>query len=99
MKKAFVSTLVMVSFFLAPGCEKTGVPGDSKTSENRQIVDGSQCIKGILVKKGICGQRVIKLPHKTKQELHMQLNGRMTLQAKPMKMYLQLKIPVLSPLL
>lgn len=61
MKTAIVSTFFIISLFLTPGCEKTVVPGDSKSLE------ASQCLKGILVKKGICGQRVIKITSQNKE--------------------------------
>jgi hypothetical protein len=67
MKKATVSAFFVISFFLTPGCEKTGIPGDSKSLENRQTLEASQCMKGILVKKGICGQRVIKITSQNKE--------------------------------
>ena len=67
MKTATVSAFLLISFFLTPGCEKTGIPGDSKSVENRQGLEAGQCMKGILVKKGICGQRVIKITSLNKE--------------------------------
>ena len=61
MKTASVLAFFMTSFFLAPGCEKTGIQSDLKSLGSNQSVETSQCMKGILVKKGICGQRVIKV--------------------------------------
>lgn len=66
MKTAIVSAFFVISFFLAPGCEKTGIPDNLKSLENKQNLEGGQCITGILVKKGICGQRVIKINSQNK---------------------------------
>jgi hypothetical protein len=66
MKTVTVSAFLVISFFLTLGCGKTGMPGDSTSLENRQSIEGSQCVKGVLVKKGICGQRIIKITSQNK---------------------------------
>ena len=55
MKTLTVLGLLIISFSLNTGCEKNAIQSDSKSLEN------GHCLKGILVKKGICGQRVIKI--------------------------------------
>jgi hypothetical protein len=66
MKITTVLAFFVTSFVFAQGCEKTGIQSDLKSSENSQSVETGQCMKGILVKKGICGQRVIKIVSQNK---------------------------------
>ncbi|HVG13596.1 MAG TPA: hypothetical protein VM935_01510 [Chitinophagaceae bacterium] len=52
--------LVMIMFLINTGCEK------GETAEDRTTLGQTKCLKGILVKKGICGQRVVKVLSQTK---------------------------------
>ena len=60
MKTLTSTVLVMIGFLFNTGCEK------NETQEDMASLEQEKCLKGILVKKGICGQRVIKIISQSK---------------------------------
>ena len=60
MKWIVTGILVSSSFYMVTGCEK------SATAAEKAGLSQGDCLKGILVKKGICGQRVVKINSETK---------------------------------
>ena len=61
MKTLTTLGLLIISFSLNNGCEK------NELQSNLKSLESGQCFSGILVKKGICGQRVIKIISQTKE--------------------------------
>src|SRR5918998_1611997 len=55
MKTLATLGCIIIGLFLGSGCEKNDLDC------NKELVDQQTCLTGVLVKAGICGQRVIKV--------------------------------------
>ena len=63
MKTIIVRSLIILSAFITPSCEK------NNDQINRIALEQGDCIRGTLVKKGMCGQLVVKIISEKKNEI------------------------------